>query len=251
METIFKTKIGFYELAKSFLVSFSFALIWFVFWNDYEIVFLVWAFCFFLSLTYFSKEKSMKKQKIAKQIESKLPFALLQIANDLESGIDFEKSIVEIAKNKDELAKSLQKAVSNHYSTGLPLDESILKEALKTASKDFLQAALRLSLVYRNSEGKKAGMPLRKMAFEILSKQKTEIREFMGKAQSISIGFIVASCVIPALLLAFAGIGSTFMEIPFTESQFFLITCIVIPIINMTAIAYVIKISPTILRRYE
>ncbi|MEM4257024.1 MAG: hypothetical protein QXU92_03525 [Candidatus Diapherotrites archaeon] len=177
---------------------------------------------------------------------------LLQIANELEAGIDFEKAILETTKNnKDELSKNLQRAISNHYSTGLPLDESILKEALKTTSKDFLQAASRISLVYRNSEGKKAGMPLRKLAFEILAKQKTEIREFMGKAQSISIGFIVASCVLPSLLLAFAGIGSVFMEIPFTESQFFLLICLIIPIINTSAVLYVIKTAPTILRRYE
>ncbi len=245
-----KTETG--ELVKSLIFGSCLAMAWLLFWNDYESTFVFWVLSTLLSLAYFGSEKERRKKEAAKNIEAKLPLALLEIATDLEAGNDFEKSITEIAKSgKDELASAMQKALANYYSTGAQLDECIIEEALKTGSKDFLQAASRLSLVYRNSEGKKSGMPLKKTAFEIIAKQKNEVKEFTGKAQSISVAFIASSAVLPSLLLAFAGIGSVFMEMPFTETQFFLITCLAIPLINSMAIVYFVKSAPVVLRRFE
>lgn len=183
-----------------------------------------------------------KKQllKKAKKIDKHLPFALMQISIDLNSGVAFDKSL-ERAANADYglLSAELKKAIKNVKRNNISVPNALLELASKNRSNLLKRTVAQLISIYEHGTKKKPGEIIRRIALEMLSRQKSEAKEFSGKVVMFSLAFIVLSAIIPALFQAFITVGSSFMEIPFDGVQVLIIVGILFPLLDTLLLFYI------------
>ena len=82
----------------------------------------------------------------------------------------------------------------------------------------------------------------------MLSRQKSESKEFSGKIVMFSLVFIVLSAIIPALFQAFITVGSSFMEIPFEGFQVLIIVGVLFPLLDTLLLFYIKSSTPEFLK---
>ncbi|MCR4336024.1 MAG: type II secretion system F family protein [archaeon] len=192
-----------------------------------------------------------KKQllKKAKKINKHLPFALMQISIDLNSGLAFDKALERTA-NSDYglLSEELKKAIKDVKRNNISVPDALIEVASKNRSNLLKRSVAQLISVYEHGTKKKPGEIIRRIALEMLSRQKSESKEFSGKVVMFSLAFIVLSAIIPALFQAFITVGSSFMEIPFDGFQVLIIVGILFPLLDTLLLFYIKSLTPEFLK---
>jgi len=190
-----------------------------------------------------------KKNLIAGEIEKELPFALMSMAVELNMNLPFEKALKNASKrNYGILSKELERAAREISLKGASIQEALLHLSERIDSRNLKRSIAHLVSVNEQGSRNERGEPIKRIAKELLSKQRAEAKEFSGKLIILSLLFIAVSAIIPAMFQAFVSIGSMFLAIEFTPIQIIIISAVVFPAIDL-AILYLVKFkTPVFLR---
>ncbi len=185
----------------------------------------------------------------AKKVEKDLPFALMQASVDLNIGAPFDAALGKIAEgNYGELSRILRAALRAAERSGGSVPSALMRAAEVSYSKEFRRSAMQLIAVYENGAKGSAGEDVRRIAVELLSKQKSQAKEFSAKVVTISLMFVVVSAVVPALFQAFVTVGSSFMEVPFSPLEILVFCAFVFPIVDLAMLLYTRSLTPEFLK---
>ena len=184
-----------------------------------------------------------------KKIEKHLPFALMQLSVDLNTGVHFDTALKRIAKSDyGELSKELSLVLSSGKKSGFSTPKILLDLKDRNYSKKLNRVVSQLISIYEHGTQKKPGEIVRRIALEQLSMQKAVSKEYTGKVVVFSLGFIALSAIVPALFQAFTIVGSSFIEIPFDGLQVLLIVAVLFPLIDVSMLFYIKSITPEFLK---
>ncbi|PIN99018.1 MAG: hypothetical protein COT90_01510 [Candidatus Diapherotrites archaeon CG10_big_fil_rev_8_21_14_0_10_31_34] len=178
------------------------------------------------------------KKKKAKKIEKYLPFALMAMSVELNINLSFEKILSNLSEDYGEFSFEIKKALKE-IKAGATIQKALFNLSERTDSKILKRSISQITSIYEHGSEQK-GEPIKQLAKELLSRQKTESKEFTSKMIMYSVVFIVLSAIIPAMFQAFISIGSTFMEMDFTSIQVLLIITVFFPLLNL-AVLFLIK----------
>ena len=92
------------------------------------------------------------------------------------------------------------------------------------------------------------GQSVKKIASEMLTRQRLESKLFSGKLVVLSLLFVAVSAIVPALFQSFSIIGSVILKMSFTSTQLFLIIVVVFPAIDLALLLYIKNQTPVFLR---
>ena len=190
-----------------------------------------------------------RKKKTGALLEKDLPFALNSMAVELNLQIPFEKCMENVAKEKYGLVSNeFRKVIAEMGSAGSSMQEGLLHLTERVDSLILKRAVVQLVNVYEQGDGKKSGEPVKRLAAEILSKQRAESKEFAGKLVVFSLLFIAVSAIIPAIFQAFIIVGSMFLKLNFTAPQVLLIVAVGFPVLDLAVLFYIKSKTPVFLR---
>ncbi len=190
----------------------------------------------------------MKKRKKAEMMEKDLPFFLMSLSVQVNVHVPVEKAIENVLrKEKTILAKEFRLALRQVNESGVPIERALLSMSERTDSFMLKRALSQIGAVHKQG-GKTNGAPLRSLAKEQLSIQRTQSKEFNGKLVVYSLFFIAISTIIPALFQAMILVGSSFMEMDFSPLQVLLIIAVGFPAIDIITLLFIRSRTPVFLR---
>lgn len=240
----------FSDSVKSGVIAFIFAwLLWNLFFETLAEGLL---FSIIISIITIIILLSKPKRKLilrGKKIETHLPFALMQLSVDLNTGIHFDTALKRVAKTDyGELSKELSLVLHTGKKSGFSTPKILLDLKDRNYSKKLNRVVSQLISIYEHGTQKSPGEIVRRIALEQLSTQKAMSKEYTGKLVVFSLGFIALSAIIPALFQAFTIVGSSFIEIPFDGLQVLLIVAFLFPLIDVLMLFYIKSITPEFLK---
>ncbi|MDP2973900.1 MAG: hypothetical protein Q8N60_02515, partial [Candidatus Diapherotrites archaeon] len=191
---------------------------------------------------------AIKKKNYAKRVEAQLPFVLLNIAIELNLGIDFLRCLQHAAKQRGEAAAEFRKAVIAIDRQGATVQDAMLQMAARVNSRMLNRSIVQLVAAFEQGAKQAAGEPIKKIAGEILSRQKIESKLFAGKLVVLSLLFIAVSAIVPALFQSFTIVGSMVLKTQFTAMQVFLIIVVLFPLLDLIVLFYIKSKTPVFLR---
>jgi archaeal flagellar protein FlaJ len=187
----------------------------------------------------------IKKRNYAKKIEAELPLFLLRLATEIRLGKNFSTAIKDLSKGNDCVSKEFEKVVYDLHK-GASFSESLNKMNERLNSAQIRRALSNLNNI--QNQGSKDTSGLKKLAEEMLLKQRIESKEFSGKMTVYALVFIAVSAIVPAMFQSFLLIGSYFMSIQFTPIEAFLICVIGFPAIDASVLFMIESKTPVFLR---
>lgn len=218
--------IGLFE--KNILKSFAFATI-----------FTIIVFVIFLQIPLAKKKKNTKK------FEAELPLFLLHLSTEIMTGKSFSHALKDSCKEEGFVAKEFLVVIEDTQK-GLSFEESLNKMNKKFDSLTVKRSLSNLSNIHRH--GKKDIVSIKKLAQELLMKQRIESKEFSSKMVMYSLVFIAVSAIVPAMFQSFILIGSYFMALSFTAEQVFIIIVVLFPIIDVGILTIINNKTPEFLK---
>jgi len=195
-----------------------------------------------------SKPKTELNLK-AKKIEKHLPFALMQLSVDLNTGIPFDKAIHRLSNGEyKELSEEFKTAIRNTKKIGSSLPEELIEIVNRNNSLNLKRTIAQLISIYEHGTKNQPGEIIRKIALEQLARQKSEAREFSDKIVVFSLCFIVISAIIPALFQAMIIVGSSFMDLSIEPIQVIIIVTIIFPLIDISILLLLKSMTPEFMK---
>lgn len=186
------------------------------------------------------------------RIEHEMPLALMEMAVELNIGVPFEAALKRISNKKNsELAIEIKKVWTEIADYGQSVEAALFAFAERMESKSIKRLVAQLIGVYEKGFGEDCAEPLRRLALEQLSQQRSAVKEFSGKLAVFSLIFVAVSAVVPALFQAAVTIGSIFLKFSFTPFQILLIIAVVFPLVNIAVLAFIKTKMPAFLRVLE
>lgn len=209
----------------------------------YSIIVFVLAFGLFLYLP------KMRKMQEAALIEKDMPFALLSISVELNMNVQFEKAFENASReNYSMLSRELKRVMHEVKAGGLSMQEALFNFAKRVDSLSVKRSVAQLVNAYEQGGRRKAGEPIKRLAYEQLARQRAMAKEFSGKLVVFSLMFIAVSAIVPALFQAFIIVGSMFLEVSLSAVQVVFIVAVLFPVIDIAMLAYVRSRTPVFLR---
>jgi Flp pilus assembly protein TadB len=202
-------------------------------------------FAAFVLLLYYP---TIKKKNYAKRVDAQLPFVLLNIAIELNLGIDFLRCLQHAAKQRGEAAAEFRKVIIAIERQGATVQDAMLQMAARVNSRMLNRSIVQLVAAFEQGAKQAAGEPIKKIAAEILSRQKIESKLFAGKLVVLSLLFIAVSAIVPALFQSFTIVGSMVLKTQFTAMQVFLIIVVLFPLLDLIVLFYIKSKTPVFLR---
>jgi len=207
-------------------------------------VFAAGAFAFWLLTS--GKRKAAKKARI---LEKSLPFALLSISSELGYNSDFEKVLENAARQNHGLfSDGLKKALAEVKQSGASVQEALLHFSESYSSTQLKRSISQLIAAFEQGNRKASAENLKKLALELLARQRIESKEFNSKLALFSLIFITISAVIPALFQSFVIVGSAFLDLEFSPLQVLLIGAVAFPVLDAFVILLVLEKTPEFLK---
>lgn len=186
-----------------------------------------------------------KRKKYAKKIESELPLFLTKLASEIKLGKSFNQAILSAA-NENSAVDNEFKLIVKDMNKGASFEEALQLMNKRIDSQQIKRACSNLNNLHNN--GKKDVSGIKKLAQELLLKQRIESKEFSGKMAVYSLVFIAVSAIIPAMFMSFTLVGSYFMKLSFTPEQIFLISIILFPLMDGSVLVLINSKTPLFLR---
>lgn len=187
-----------------------------------------------------------KRKAYAEKIEADLPLFLMRLATELKIGKSFSKAIKDSCK-EESFASNEFKLVLNDMEKGSSFQEALEEMNLRIGSLNIRRASSNLNNL--NIQGAKDVSGIKKLAQELLLKQRIESKEFSGKMVVYALVFIAVSAIVPAMFQSFVLIGSFFMKLSFTAPQIFLISVALFPIVDTAVLMMIDKKTPLFLKQ--
>ncbi|HLD58288.1 MAG TPA: hypothetical protein VI977_01435 [archaeon] len=195
----------------------------------------------------------LREKQRAELIERDLPFALMSVSIDLDLNIAFEKCILNAAKGNSEIAKEFRRIFSDIREKGQSTQQAMLAFSQRTKSTAVKRAVLQLNGFYEQGSGsneKERGSSeaVRRLALELLAKQRSESKAFSGKLVVFSLIFIAFSAIVPALFQSFAIVGSIVLAMELTPMQILVAVTIGFPLLDLMVLFFIRAKTPACLR---
>ena len=187
----------------------------------------------------------LKRQKYTKKIESELPLFLTKLTCELKLGKSFNQAILSAANEDSEISNEF-KMVLKDINKGESFERALERMNQRIDSKNIKRACSNLSNLHNS--GKKEISGIKKLAEELLLKQRIESKEFSGKMVIYALVFIAVSAIVPAMFMSFTLIGSYFMKLSFSPEQIFLISVLLFPLMDGTILLMINSKTPLFLK---
>ncbi len=190
----------------------------------------------------------LKGRNYGKRVEAQLPFVLLNIAIELNLGLDFMLCLRNAARHRSEAGREFRKVVAAVQQHGATVQEALLLCAERVNSRLLNRAVSQLVAVFEQGSRRNAGEPIKRIAAEILTRQRIESKVFSGKLVVLSLLFIAVSAIIPALFQSFVAAGSVVLRLSFTALQVLLIITVLFPLLDLFVLFYIRGKTPVFMR---
>jgi len=188
-----------------------------------------------------------KKKRHGKLVESCLPFSLLKIAVELGLGVPFVNALEHASEGKDCCAKEFRIIAKEIKEQGASVEQALRHFAERTDSSLARRAVTQLAAASEQGS-KNSGKPIKRIAIEMLTRQKLESKLFSGKMVLGSLLFIAVSAIVPALFQSFSIVGSVILQLQFTAIQLFLIIVVGFPLLDLAVLLFIRSRTPVFLR---
>ncbi len=203
--------------------------------------------CFFPAFAALHYYPKMKRKQYAGLVEASIPFTLMNIAIELELGVPFLKTIEHASKASNCSAIEFNIVAKEVKEQGASMQDALRHFSERIESRLVKRAAIQLAAAFEQGS-KGSEEPVKKIALEILTRQKVESKLFSGKLVVLSLLFIAVSAIVPALFQSFSIVGSAILHMNFTASQLFLIIAVGFPILDLAVLFYIKGKTPVFLR---
>lgn len=204
------------------------------------IVFFFLIFLLKISPKIYAKRKSF-------EFDSILPFCLFSLGIDLNLGLSFEASIKNVStKSFGECSHQFSIVYSDIMNKGYSVPEAIYKMSSRINTDISQRVSTQLISCYNSGSKKNQGEVIKRIAKEILAKQRICLKEFSGKLAMYSLIFIIISAVIPALLQIFFVMGSGFLKLNVIPIHVFFYIAIIFPTIDIFILFFIKSKTPSI-----
>ena len=190
---------------------------------------------------------AVKRKRYAQIVEGQLPFALMNIAVEMNLGLKFEKILENASGQDNEIGKEFKKVFLEATRKGASVQEALMHFSERIDSLEVKRAIALFVSVYEQGQ-KASGESVKMLAREMLAKQRAVSKEFSGKLVVYSLLFVAVSAIVPALFQSFAIVGSMVLNLSFTAQQIFLIIVIGFPSIDLATLYYIKLKTPIFLR---
>ena len=184
------------------------------------------------------------KKRRAQLIERDLPLALRSAAVDLQFNTPFETVLRSLSSGYGEASVEF-KRVSSDIERGRSVADALRAFAERVDGIPAKRVAMQLVFCYEhgfNAEG------LRKLADELIERQKLASKEFAAKQSFFGLLFVSASTIVPALFSSFVIVGSSFLSLTFTEADLFAAFVIAFPLVDFALLYYLSLVKPKVLQ---
>jgi len=190
---------------------------------------------------------AMQSKKHAQLVESQLPFALMNMAVELNLGIRFEEILEHAEAQGNEIGKEFGRVLAEVREQGSSVQNSLMHFAERVDSLEVKRAIALFVSVYEQGQ-KRSGESVKMLARELLHKQRSDAKEFSGKLVVYSLLFVAVSAVVPALFQSFVIVGSMVLRLTFTAEQAFLAIVVGFPAVDVIVLYYIRAKTPVFLR---
>jgi len=187
-----------------------------------------------------------KKRAYAKRVEMDLPFFLMRLATELRIGKSISKAIKDSCKEEGFASKEFEIILSD-MNKGASFSDALEGLNQRIGSLAIRRVASNLSNL--SAHGTKDTLGIKKIAEDLLARQRIESKEFSGKMVVYSLVFIAVSAIVPAMFQSFTLIGSYFMSLSFSAQQALIISTVVFPAIDLAILALINSKTPLFLRQ--
>lgn len=189
----------------------------------------------------------IKRKKHAGLVEATLPFCLMEIAVDINLGMAFEKAIRHASKGSGKCAGELGIVLKEIEEQGASVQEALRHFSERIESRLVKRAVIQLVAAFEQGKGKDAGAPIKRIAAEILTRQRVESKMFSSRLVVLSLLFIAVSAIVPALFQSFSIVGSVILHMNFTPLELFLIITVGFPVLDLAVLFYIKSKTPIFL----
>ena len=201
---------------------------------------------------FFALKKNLPKireKARARKLERDLPFALLSISSEIGFNNDFMK-VLENASKQDYglFSKGLKSALARQRLSGASAQEALCSFGKEFNSTQLKRAVSQLVSAFETGNRKASSENLKKLAQELLARQRIECKEYSARLSVMSLMFISVSAVMPALFNAFVIVGGAFLEIEFSALQVLLIGALAFPAVDIAILAFIVQSAPESLK---
>ncbi len=203
---------------------------------------------FFPCMACFLYYPKIKKKQYAGLVEAELPFCLMNIAVELNLRIPFGKTLEHASKGKEKCARELRLVVREVEEQGASMQTALRHFGERIDSRLVKRAVTQLSAAFEQGGRENCGLPIKRIAAEILTRQRVESKLFSGKLVVGSLLFIAVSAIIPAMFQSFSIVGSVILHMNFTATQLFLIIVVGFPLLDLAVLFYIRSRTPVFLR---
>lgn len=189
-----------------------------------------------------------KRMEIEKA-EAELPFVLLRMSIELALHRSFEKALESASQSEFVHAgKEFETVVREIRWNGASIPEALRHLLQRLQGKEAKRAIAQVVLAYEQGTRQKKSRQVKRMASELLARQRIEAKAFGGKVALFSLLFIVVSAIIPAFFQSFVLIGSSFLEMDFSAAQVFWIIALGFPALDLAVLVLLRQQTPVFLR---
>lgn len=204
--------------------------------------------CFFPVFAILLHYPRIKSRRYGERVEACLPFCLLNIAVELNLGVPFVNALEHASAGRDCCAREFKAVVKEIRQQGASVQQALRHFSGRIDSRLVKRAVVQLAAAFEQGSGKKSGEPVKRIAAEILARQRAESKLFSGKLVVSSLLFIAVSAIVPALFQSFSIVGSVILHMRFTAMQLFLIIAVGFPALDLAVLFYIREKTPVFLR---
>lgn len=201
---------------------------------------------FFIAALYYPK---IRRRQYCESVEASMPFALLNIAVELNLGVSFFAALEHAAGISSSAGREFGIAAGEVRKHGASVQDALRHLSERNQSKIVKRAVVQLVAAFeQGGSGANPGEPIKRIAGEILARQRIESKLFSGKLVVFSLLFIAVSAIVPALFQSFSIIGGAVLHWNFTPLQSVLIIAVGFPLIDIAVLLYIRAKTPAFLR---
>jgi pilus assembly protein TadC len=179
----------------------------------------------------------------AKALESQLALFLLSLRAKLLTGLTLESSL---RKLKEEFGSPISEEIDfilKELDKGRDISDALMNSASKTQSLEFKRVLSHLNEIARSGYSEQSDT-LKLLCDELVALQKARIRDYSAKLAVLSLLFIAASVIMPALWLAFVTMGSAFFALNIDVMWVWISTTILFPALSAFILIYIKEKAP-------
>lgn len=210
---------------------------------------LIATICGMMALLFFWWLPLLREKNRFEKVEAELPFVLLGISIELRLQRPFEKILEKAGQSDFRFAGiEFQKVSQEVLVKGASVPEALQHLAERLQGLESKRAVIQLAQSYEQGTKKGHGMEVKRIANELLAKQRIQTKAFSAKLALFSLVFIMVSAIVPALFQSFMLVGSTFLSLDFSALQVLVITTIGFPFLDLLVLLLIRFKTPIFLR---